>query len=322
MAGTDPIWGDLRFTFGNYNLLSGVSTMPALIGLYSIPQILKGCLEKNETEKVDVKLKNFVPSPKKLWQHKWNLLRSSLIGTMIGIIPATGGNIASFIAYDQAKRFSKEPETFGKGNPDGVIASEAANNSVCGGALIPLLTLGIPGDSPTAVLLGGLMIHGLTPGPAMFKEKYNVIVGVFCMLLIATIFMVLLQMFGIKIFTKVLAVPTNYLSAALVVLSLVGSYALRSNMFDVLMTIALGLFGYLMMKAQYPIAPAVLGLVLGSMFEREFRTALRTSLNNPLVFFKRPVSCTIILIALAVLIWTVINHYRGKKKKAHSDMLI
>ena len=156
----------------------------------------------------------------------------------------------------------------------------------------------------------------------MFKEKYNVIVGVFCMLLIATIFMVLLQMFGIKIFTKVLAVPTNYLSAALVVLSLVGSYALRSNMFDVLMTIALGLFGYLMMKAQYPIAPAVLGLVLGSMFEREFRTALRTSLNNPLVFFKRPVSCTIILIALAVLVWTVINHYRDKKKKAHSDMLI
>ena len=322
MAGTDPIWGDLRFTFGNYNLLSGVSTMPALIGLYSIPQILKGCLEKNETEKVDVKLKNFVPSPKKLWQHKWNLLRSSLIGTMIGIIPATGGNIASFIAYDQAKRFSKEPETFGKGNPDGVIASEAANNAVCGGALIPLLTLGIPGDSPTAVLLGGLMIHGLTPGPAMFTEKYNVIVGVFCMLLIATIFMVLLQMFGIKIFTKVLAVPTNYLSAALVVLSLVGSYALRSNMFDVLMTIALGLFGYLMMKAQYPIAPAVLGLVLGSMFEREFRTALRTSLNNPLVFFKRPVSCTIILIALAVLAWTVINHYRDKKKKTHSDMLI
>ena len=322
MAGTDPIWGDLRFTFGNYNLLSGVSTMPALIGLYSIPQILKGCLEKNETEKVDVKLKNFVPSPKKLWQHKWNLLRSSLIGTMIGIIPATGGNIASFIAYDQAKRFSKEPETFGKGNPDGVIASEAANNSVCGGALIPLLTLGIPGDSPTAVLLGGLMIHGLTPGPAMFTEKYNVIVGVFCMLLIATIFMVLLQMFGIKIFTKVLAVPTNYLSAALVVLSLVGSYALRSNMFDVLMTIALGLFGYLMMKAQYPIAPAVLGLVLGSMFEREFRTALRTSLNNPLVFFKCPVSCTIILIALAVLVWTVISHYRDKKKKTHSDMLI
>ena len=130
--------------------------------------------------------------------------------------------------------------------------------------------------------------------------------------------MVLLQMFGIKIFTKVLAVPTNYLSAALVVLSLVGSYALRSNMFDVLMTIALGLFGYLMMKAQYPIAPAVLGLVLGSMFEREFRT----SLNSPLVFFKRPVSCTIILIALAVLVWTVINHYRDKKKKTHSDMLI
>ncbi len=322
MAGTDPIWGDLRFTFGNYNLLSGISTMPALIGLYSIPQILKGCLEKNTVGKVDVKIKNFVPSPRKLWEHRINILRTSLIGTAIGIIPATGGNIAAFIAYDQAKRFSKHPENFGKGEIDGIIASEAANNSVCGGALIPLLTLGIPGDSPTAVFLGGLMIHGLTPGPAMFTEKYNVVVGIFTMLLLATIFMVLLQMVGIKLFTKVLAVPTNYLSAALVVLSLVGSYALRSNMFDVMMTIGLGIFGYFLMKAEFPIAPAVLGLVLGSMFEREFRTALRTSHSDWTVFFTRPVSCVIFLVAVGVLIWTIIKNYRDKKKNMVMDQVI
>ena len=322
MAGTDPIWGDLRFTFGNYNLLSGVSTMPALIGLYSIPQILKSCLEKNNVGKVDVKLKNFVPSPKALWAHKTNIVRTSLIGTVIGIIPATGGNIAAFIAYDQAKRFSKHPENFGKGEIDGIIASEAANNSVCGGALIPLLTLGIPGDSPTAVLLGGLMIHGLTPGPAMFTEKYNIVVGIFTMLLLATIFMVLLQMVGIKLFTKVLAVPTNYLSAALVVLSLVGSYALRSNIFDVFMTIGLGIFGYFLTKAGFPIAPAVLGLVLGSMFEREFRTALRTSRGSVSVFFTRPVSCAIIILAVAVLVWTIIKNQRDRKKNTGMDQTI
>ena len=322
MAGTDPIWGDLRFTFGNYNLLSGVSTMPALIGLYSIPQILKSCLEKNTKGNVSVKIKNFVPTPKKLWAHRINLLRTSLIGTIIGIIPATGGNIAAFIAYDQAKRFSKSPENFGKGEVDGIIASEAANNAVCGGALIPLLTLGIPGDSPTAVLLGGLMIHGITPGPMMFTEKYNVVVGIFTMVLIATIFMVLLQMVGIKLFTKVLAVPTNYLAAALVVLSLVGSYALRSNMFDVMMTIGLGIFGYFLMKAGFPIAPAVLGLVLGRMFEREFRTALRTSYGDLSIFITRPVSCVILLFAVAVLVWTIIKNYRDKKKNMGMDQVI
>lgn len=314
MAGTDPIWGDLRFTFGNFNLLSGVATMPALIGLYSIPQILKGCLEKNTVGKVKVKMKNFVPSPKKLWAHKINIIRTSLIGTLIGIIPATGGNIAAFIAYDQAKRFSSHPETFGEGDPDGIIASEAANNAVCGGALIPMLTLGIPGDSPTAVLLGGLMIHGLTPGPSMFSEHYDIVVGIFTMLLMATIFMVLLQMVGIKLFTKVLAVPVNYLSAALVVLALVGSYALRANIFDVFLTIALGIFGYFMMRAEFPIAPAVLGLVLGRMFEREFRTALRTSQNSLTVFFTRPVACAILMISLAVVAWTIFKRYRSAKK--------
>ncbi len=309
--GTDPIWGDLRFTFGNYNLLSGVATMPALIGLYSIPQILNSCTNKNTVKNVKVKLKNFIPSAKELWKSKWNILRTGIIGVIIGIIPATGGNIAAFIAYDQAKRFSKEPETFGKGNPDGIIASEAANNAVCGGALIPLLTLGIPGDSVTAVLLGGLLIHGLTPGPSLFKEHYNVVIGIFTTLFIATIFMVLIQMIGIKFFVRVLSVPTNYLSAALVVLSLVGSFALRKNMFDVYMTIGLGIFGFFLMKGGFPIAPTVLGLVLGRMFEREFRTALRASNGSLAIFVQRPIALLLIIISLTVVISTAIKRNRG-----------
>lgn len=320
-AGTDPIWGDLRFTFGNYNLLSGVATMPALIGLYSIPQILNGCTNKNTVKNVKVRMKNFIPSFKAIWKSKWNIIRTSLIGVIIGIIPATGGNIAAFIAYDQAKRFSKEPETFGKGNPDGIIASEAANNAVCGGALIPLLTLGIPGDSVTAVMLGGLLIHGLTPGPALFTENYNVVIGIFTTLLIATILMVLIQMVGIKFFVKVLSVPTNYLSAALVVLSLVGSFALRKNMFDVYMTIGLGIFGYFLMRGGFPIAPAVLGLVLGRMFEREFRTALRTSSGSLTVFLNRPIALVLIIISALVVISTAVKRYRDRLK-TDEDMVI
>jgi len=151
------------------------------------PTILKSCLDK-DNEKIsgkDLSIRKIVPPFKEQWQHKWNILRSSIIGTFIGIIPATGGNIAAFIAYDQAKRFSKEPETFGTGNPDGIIASEAANNGVCGGAMIPMITLGIPGDSVTAVLLGGLLIHGIQPGPALFRDSPTIVTGIFTTVLVA-----------------------------------------------------------------------------------------------------------------------------------------
>ncbi|HHV64990.1 MAG TPA: C4-dicarboxylate ABC transporter permease [Peptococcaceae bacterium] len=313
-VGLDPIWGDLRFTFGNMNLMSGISIMPALIGLYSIPQILLSCTEKNTVKNINLKLHNFVPSPKKIWKSKVNIIRSSIIGTIIGIIPATGGNIAAFMSYDQAKRFSKDPDSFGKGNPDGVIASEAANNGVCGGALVPLMTLGIPGDSVTAVLLGGLLIHGLTPGPALFVEHYDIVIGIFTTLLVATIMMVLLQLVGIKLFVRILSVPVNYLSAGLVILSIVGSYALRSNIFDVGLTIALGILGYFMARADYPVAPVVLGLVLGGMFEREVRLALRLSDGSLSIFFTRPVACVIVLIAFAVITSNIIKNLRTRHK--------
>ncbi|WP_302327164.1 tripartite tricarboxylate transporter permease [Enterocloster lavalensis] len=302
-VGTDPIWGDLRFTFGNINLMTGVSTIPAMIGLYSIPQIIISCTGKGNphVDARELKLKNFLPSFKKIWEQKWNIIRSSIIGTGIGIIPATGGNIASFIAYDQTKRFSKHPDEFGNGAYEGVIASEAANNGVCGGALIPMMTLGIPGDSVTAALMGGLIIHGLRPGPALFADSPQVVSEIFATVLMATILMVLIQCVGIKLFVRILNVPVHYLNAALVILSLVGSFALRSNFFDVILTLMIGLFGYLMIRGGFPTAPIVLGLVLGSMFEGEFRRALKLSHGSMTIFFKRPVSCVFILIGLAVI---------------------
>lgn len=303
-VGTDPIWGDLRFTFGNINLMFGVSSIPAMIGLYSIPQILLSCTGEGNphVDPREVKLKNFVPSLKKIGEEKWNIIRSSIIGTMIGIIPATGGNIAAFIAYDQTKRTSKEPESFGKGNYRGIIASEAANNGVCGGALIPMLTLGIPGDSVTAVLMGGLVIHGMRPGPALFTDYGDIMTKIFTTVLIATILMVAIQCIGIRIFVQVLNIPVHYLNAALVILSLVGSYALRSNYFDVLLTLGIGFAGYVLIKGGFPTAPIVLGLVLGSMFEGETRRALKLSGGDFSIFFTRPVACIFILIGLVVII--------------------
>ena len=317
-CGIDPIWGNTRFTFGSVNLMGGISTVAALIGLYSIPSILDSCLDKDnrKIDSKDLTIKNIVPPFRDQWKRKVNIIRSSLIGTLIGIIPATGGNIAAFLAYDQAKRFSKEPETFGKGNPDGIIASEASNNGVCGGALIPMLTLGIPGDSVTAVLLGGLMIHGISPGPQLFSENPDFIAGIFTSVFVATIFMVLIQVFGIKIFTKTLNVPVNYLSGILVVLSLVGSFAIRQNFFDVMLTLGFGLIGFFMSKGGFPAAPVVLGLVLGSMFEGEFRRAVKLGGGSPMIFLQRPVALIIILLAIAIIISSAVKSCRGRKKEA------
>ena len=172
--GIDPIFGNNRFTFGSINFLGGIDKMPAIIGLFSIPEILKGCAGAGNPQPMKISLKNIIPPFKEQWEHKVNILRSSIIGAIIGVIPATGSGIAAYLAYDQAKRFSKHPETFGTGEIDGIIASEAANNGVCGGALVPMLTLGIPGDSVTAVMMGGLMIHGLNPGPSLFTRSPDV----------------------------------------------------------------------------------------------------------------------------------------------------
>jgi putative tricarboxylic transport membrane protein len=300
--GVDPVLGDLRFTFGNVNLMSGIAIMPALIGFYALPQILRGLSEEQplEMNASSLNMSKFMPSFIEVWRSKLNIFRSSIIGTFIGMIPATGGNIAAFLSYDQAKRFSKKPEEFGKGTHEGVIASEAANNGVTGGALIPLLTLGIPGDSVTAVLLGGLMIHGLQPGPQLFSKSPNIIMGIFTTLLIANIFMYLIQLVGIKFFVQVLKVSNHYLAPMLLILSVVGSFALRNNLFDVWITILLGLFGYLMLRGGFPMAPTVLGLVLGPMLESEIRRSLILSAGNWSIFITRPI--TVLFIGLSLLI--------------------
>jgi len=314
MFGVDPVVGAPRFTFNNVNLMAGINTIPALIGFFSIPQILKACTDKPKKFDVKIRTRDFVPSLKELWEHKATIFRSSIIGVIIGMIPATGGNIAAFISYDQTKRFSKDRANLGKGSVEGVIASEAANNGVAGGALVPMLTLGIPGDSITAVMLGGLMLHGVTPGPKIFVEHADVVYSIFVCVLLATIMMVAVQCVGIRGFVQVLRVSPSYLSPILAVLSLIGAYALRKSFFDVIVALILGIVGYLMTKAEFPMAPAVLGLVLGSIFEGEFRRAMSVTRGDWTSFFTRPVSCVIIVITLIVLLVNIYNNIRDRKR--------
>jgi putative tricarboxylic transport membrane protein len=297
MIGTDPLYGSFRFTFKNVQLMAGVALTPVVIGLYSLPQVLKACNDINTSKVEKVSLKNFVPSWKEFWEAKKSLTIASVIGTVIGIIPAVGGGVATFLSYDQVKRASKDPESFGKGNHHGIIASEASNNAVCGGAIVPLLTLGIPGDSVTAILLGGLMIHGLQPGPRLYLEHPDFIVGVFTIFFVATVFMVLIQMGAIRFFIKILSVPNCYLIAGIVPVSVIGAFALGNNFFDVLVMLVIGTIAYFLGRARFPVAPCVLGLVLGSMFERELRTSLRFSHGDWSIFFTRPVPCILVILA-------------------------
>jgi putative tricarboxylic transport membrane protein len=263
-----------------------------------------------------------MPSLKKIWGAKRPLMIASLIGTIIGIVPAAGTNVSCFLAYDICRKTSKDPDSFGKGNYEGVIASEAANNSVCGGAMVPMLTLGIPGDGVTAIILGGLMLHGLQPGPKLFAAQPVFVIGVFTCMLASTVMMLLIQLIGITFFIKILAMPNNYLTAGLILISLLGSFAVRNNYFDVGATLIFGIFAYFFNKAKYPISPFVLGMVLGGLFENEIRVALRVNNNNWRVFFTRPIACVTIIIAVAFFLYSMVKPQLGKyfknKKKFHS----
>ncbi len=315
MVGIDTEWGTARFTFGNFNLLGGIALLPVMVGLYSLPQILNLSTEKDVKRTVNVKFSNFFPTFKEFWRYKFTLLRTSIIGVLIGIIPATGANIAQFISYDLTKRLSKDPDSFGQGNLEGVVTSECANNAVCGGALIPLLTLGIPGDGVTAILLGGLMIHNITPGVSLYLEHYNIIVGLFACMLLCTLMMVLIQMVGIKFFIRILSVPNNFLVAGIAVMMAIGSFAARNMLFDMMLAIACGTLSYLMNRAKYPIAPLVMGLVLGGTFEKELRTALSISHYDATIFLRNPVTCVLIAVGVGFATWTAIRNHTSKKKK-------
>jgi len=322
IVGTDPVFGNLRFAFDNVNLMGGLYITPVVIGLFSLPQILKTATEEKENYKIGpIRIKDILPSFKEIWNRKIPLIVTSIIGTVVGVIPATGQSIACFLAYSQCKKLTKDPTPFGEGNPDGIIASEAGNNSVCGGALVPMLTLGIPGDSVTAVLMGGLMIHNLNPGPSLFADNYGFVVGVFTSMLLGAIFMILINTIGIKFFVKIISAPNSFLVGGIVIVSVIGSFALHNNMFDIFVMLAIGTISYFLSKAKYPLAPAVLGFVLGTMFESELRRSIRLSGNNLGVFLTRPIAMAFVILASVIVVITFIKTVKSYVKGENLELV-
>lgn len=319
--GIDIISGFPRYTFGSVSLESGVSLIPALIGLFSLSQVFI-LLEQQKFSGAESITKQVIgkvmPTLQEFKRILATILRSSGLGVLVGILPGAGGDVGSWVGYNEAKRFSKRKEEFGKGSIEGVAGSEAANNAVTGGALIPLMTLGIPGSSTTAVLLGGLMIQGLVPGSELFSTKahlsYSIIIG----FIIANILMGIVGLLGAKYFIKVLNVPQNLLIPIIITFCVVGSYAINNNIFDVWMMLLFGVIGYLMRKTGFSTAPVILGMILGPIAEKSLGQALVMAQGNFLTYLlSRPISVMfIILIVLSIASPLVLKLMKRKKVSA------
>lgn len=300
LMGIDSMTGVVRLTAGVPELIGGVDLMPALIGLFALSQIITDIVTLNSSspQAANLQVKHAYPRFRETWRHWRVWSSSSLIGSLIGAIPGAGGSIASFLAYDQAKRMSKTPEKFGTGHDEGVIACESGNNGMTGGALIPMMTLGIPGDASAAILMGGLLIHGLQPGPMLFQNQATIAYGIIIAFLIANIFMFAFQSVGIKLFIRVLQIPRTYLLPFILVMCMVGAYGITGTLGAAWVLLFFGVFGYALNRYGFSSAPVVLGMILGYMVESNFRRGMTMNDGDWTVFFTHPISLGFLILAL------------------------
>lgn len=317
LFGVAAIGGAHRFTFGISELENGFGLLPVLIGLFAVSEILKVAAEGLSNSKkttFDYRIKGLGFSFAELKSQIGNSLRSALIGIGIGIMPGIGGSSSNLIAYSVAKQQSKNPEKFGTGCIEGVVASETANNASIGGALIPLLTLGIPGDTVTAMLLGGLTLHGIFPGPLLFKNSGVLVYGIFGAFLIAAVIVLLVQYYGMRFFVKILTVPKYILLPIIMTLCVVGTFGTNHRIFDVWTAFIFGLIGYGMSKFKFPLPPVILGFVLGPVIETNLIRGLMYSRNSFFEFLKNPISGAFLILSIIMVLYTVVKEIRKRRQ--------
>ncbi len=338
MIGIAPVGGDVRFDFGVADFQGGVELISVLIGFFCIPEILRMAAEPDmdyEEVKIDGDTGDGVKeSPlRRAWdnvmavRHWGNTLRSSLIGAFVGILPGAGGNIANLVAYNETKRVASDPETFGKGNPQGVVATESSNNAVVEGAMVPLLALGVPGSPPAAIIYGALLLQGLTPGPELFTSRGDITYAFLFSFFVSNIMIVLFGLpSGRWVYKTVVNIPTRVLVPSILLLTIVGSYAIRSNEMDVIVMFVCGILGYILRELEFNAGPIVLGLILGPIAEKGFVQGLimgnAVSSDMPgLIFFTRPLSITLIVLSLLSACWPLIRMLMDKRKAAGKGAL-
>jgi len=315
-VGMDKVSGYLRFT-RMQGLYDGMPFIPALIGLFAISEVFNNIENILKTQKIAAKISGVLPSWQDIKAIASTIVKGSLIGTFIGAIPGAGGDIAAFVSYSEAKRSSKHPEDFGTGAPEGVAASECANNACSGGAMIPMLSLGVPGDSNTAVLMGAFILQGFQPGPMMYVDHLDIVYAVFMSMILANIMFLLVGMAGVRIFARVISIERKLLIPAIMVLSLVGSYAINQNLFDVYLAIIMGGVGYILQKYQFPLSPILLALILGPMSETNLRRFMHIDDGQFWRIFTKPICVIFIVLAVGSLVTSVINARKiSRKQKA------
>ncbi|RAL21112.1 tripartite tricarboxylate transporter permease [Thermoflavimicrobium daqui] len=311
--GIDNVSGVARFTFGSPVLYQGLEFLTIAVGLFALGEVFKTIIEKDKTEGTVTKVGNVYPNKQDLKASAGPITRGSLLGFFIGVLPGAGATLASFFSYSMEKKLSRNPDRFGKGEIAGVAAPESANNAASGGAMIPLLTLGIPGSGTTAILMGALIMYNVQPGPLLFDKHPQVAWGLIASMFIGNCMLLVLNMPLVKIFAKIIETPPKYLIPMIIAISFFGVYAVQIHTFDLFLLVACGVLGYLLSKNDFPLAPLVLGLVLGPMIENNMRRALTTSNGDWSIFVTHPISLIFLIIAACWILIPIILKWSGKK---------
>ncbi len=311
--GTDLISGVERFTYGSYSLMDGLGLVPVVMGLFGISEVLLNIDQSLKTDVYKARIGKLLPTLKDWKNSIMPMLRGSVIGFCLGILPGAGSILASFGAYAVEKKISRHPEVFGKGAIQGVASPEAANNSASQAAFVPLLTLGIPANVIMAILLGALMIHGIKPGPLLVKNHPDLFWGVIGSMYVGNVMLLILNVPLIGIWVRIIRIPYSILFPLILLFCVIGCYSVNNNTFDVIMMVFFGIFGYLMRKFEFEAAPLVLAFVLSSMIENAFRQSLIMSHGNFSIFVVRPISGILVVSAIILLITPIVF---GKRKQS------
>ncbi|EWY41697.1 hypothetical protein N825_24475 [Skermanella stibiiresistens SB22] len=316
--GIDLFTAQSRFVFGRSELLGGIEFMTVAIGLFAIAEILLNIASKEKSEMLEVPrgLRNLMPSWAELKACRFAFVNGSITGFIIGLLPGAGATIASFVAYGIEKAVSKHPERFGHGAPEGLAAPEGANNADTGGALLPLLTFGIPSGSSTAILLSALILWGVRPGPLMIQESPDVFWGLVASLYIGNVVLLIMNLPMVGVFAQILRVPIHILHPTILCVAVAGAYGAAGNLFDIGLLLGFGLLGFLLSKASFPTAPLILGFVLGEPMERAIRQSLAMSDGDPSILFSRPISAFLLAVAVMILISPLWRKFRALRSEA------
>jgi putative tricarboxylic transport membrane protein len=315
LVGLDEVYGSQRLTFGNYNLMDSISFIPLLIGLFAIPEIIE-FYRKKALPHLKAKASGVGMTLAELKRCLKSIIRGSLIGVIIGAIPGTGATAAAFISYSDARRRSPNRDNFGKGEVEGVAAAEAGNNGVAGATMIPLLSLGIPGDVITAIILGAFMVHGLTPGPIMFQENLTLIYALFVGIMFSSLVLLVVGNGAIKYFSLIADIPKSILFPIVLMFCVYGAYAVNNDTFDVWLMLGFGVLGYIFNRAAIPAAPFLIGFILGPMFEDNLRRSLLIGHNDLSIFVRGPITWFFIALTLGSILLALYRYVAARRQSA------